>query len=51
MRREVVRVVTPGVMLDDEVLEPKTARYLRGKGFSDDVVAALVAAESGEELG
>lgn len=30
---------------------PKTARYLRGKGFSDDVVAALVAAESGEELG
>ena len=30
VRREVVRVVTPGVMLDDEVLEPKTARYLAG---------------------
>src|SRR5687767_4162893 len=28
VKREVVRVVTPGVMLDDEVLEPKTARYL-----------------------
>lgn len=30
---------------------PKTARYLRGKGFSDEVVAALVAAESDEALG
>ena len=30
---------------------PKTARYLRGKGFSDDVVAALVAASNAEELG
>jgi regulatory protein len=29
----------------------KTARYLRGKGFSDDVVAALVAAQSAQELG
>lgn len=29
----------------------KTARYLRGKGFSDEAVAALVAAESAEELG
>ncbi|MCB9573559.1 MAG: DNA mismatch repair protein MutS [Kofleriaceae bacterium] len=28
VRREVVRVITPGVMLDDEVLEPKAARYL-----------------------
>src|SRR5689334_10007254 len=28
VKREVVRVVTPGVMLDDEVLEPKAARYL-----------------------
>jgi DNA mismatch repair protein MutS len=28
VKREVVRVVTPGVMLDDDVLEPKTARYL-----------------------
>src|SRR5688572_11043826 len=28
VKREVVRIVTPGVMLDDEVLEPKAARYL-----------------------
>jgi DNA mismatch repair protein MutS len=28
VRREVVRVVTPGVMLDDEVLDPKAARYV-----------------------
>jgi DNA mismatch repair protein MutS len=28
VKREVVRVVTPGVVLDDEVLEPKTARYV-----------------------
>lgn len=30
---------------------PKTARYLRGKGFSEEVVAELVAASSGDELG
>jgi regulatory protein len=30
---------------------PKTARYLLGKGFSDDVVADVVAAESARELG
>lgn len=30
---------------------PKTARYLRGKGFSDDVVSAVVAGLGGEELG
>ncbi|HEU0248059.1 MAG TPA: regulatory protein RecX [Gaiellaceae bacterium] len=30
---------------------PKTARYLRGKGFSDEVVAGVVAGVSGEELG
>ena len=29
----------------------KTARYLRGKGFSDDVVAGVVAAAAGDELG
>ena len=28
VRREVVRVITPGVVLDDEVLDPKTARYV-----------------------
>jgi regulatory protein len=30
---------------------PKTARYLRGKGFSDDVVAGVVAVRGDEELG
>lgn len=30
---------------------PKTARYLRGKGFSEDVVASVVAGAIGEELG
>src|SRR5580693_1814568 len=28
VRREVVRVVTPGVVLDDDVLDPKRPRYL-----------------------
>ena len=28
VKREVVRVITPGVVLDDDVLEPKRARYL-----------------------
>ncbi|HUS65258.1 MAG TPA: DNA mismatch repair protein MutS [Kofleriaceae bacterium] len=28
VRREVVQIVTPGVVIDDEVLEPKRARYL-----------------------
>ena len=36
VRREVVQIVTPGVVIDDEVLEPKRARYLAavvsGKG-------------------
>ena len=30
---------------------PKTTRYLRAKGFSEDVVAGVVAASSGDELG
>jgi SOS response regulatory protein OraA/RecX len=30
---------------------PKTARYLLGKGFSDEVVSDVVAAESARELG
>jgi regulatory protein len=29
----------------------KTARYLHGKGFSEDVIAGAVAGGSGEELG
>jgi regulatory protein len=30
---------------------PKTGRYLRGKGFSEDVIASVVADASGEEIG
>jgi regulatory protein len=30
---------------------PKTARYLRGKGFSEEVVAGVVAGSSADELG
>jgi len=30
---------------------PRTARYLRGKGFPEDVVAAVVAAAGEDELG
>jgi regulatory protein len=30
---------------------PKTARYLHGKGFSDETVAAVVATTNREELG
>src|SRR5881398_1193930 len=37
VKREVVRIVTPGVVLDDEVLDPKRPRYVaaivpQGKG-------------------
>ena len=28
VKRDVVRIVTPGIVLDDEVLDPKSARYL-----------------------
>jgi DNA mismatch repair protein MutS len=28
VRREVVRIITPGIVLDDDVLEPKLPRYL-----------------------
>jgi DNA mismatch repair protein MutS len=35
VRREVVRIITPGIVLDDDVLEPKLPRY----------VAALVAGQ------
>jgi DNA mismatch repair protein MutS len=40
VRREVVRIVTPGCVLDDEVLDPKSARYV-----------AAVAIEAGGRFG
>jgi len=50
VKRQVVRVVTPGVMLDDEVLEPKTARYLAGVvgGTSDAWALAYLDVTTGE---
>lgn len=41
VRRAVVRIVTPGVFLDEESLDPRQARY----------VAAVVAEEAGDEAG
>src|SRR5258706_5188774 len=41
VKREVVRVVTPGITLDDEVLDPKLPRY----------VVALVPGRRGEPCG
>ncbi len=41
VKREVVRVITPGVVLDDDVLDPKLPRYL----------AALVPAERAKGAG
>jgi len=47
VKREVVRIVTPGVVLDDEVLDPKLPRYLAalvpsGKGASASASDAAV---------
>jgi DNA mismatch repair protein MutS len=41
VRREVVQIVTPGVVVDDEVLDPKTARYVAAIGLSADQRLAL----------
>ncbi len=49
VKREVVRVVTPGIVLDDEVLEPKCARYVCALVPSKDIVAlAYLDATTGE---
>jgi len=49
VKREVVRVVTPGIVLDDEVLEPKCARYVCALVPGKDVVAlAYLDATTGE---
>src|SRR5690349_1142489 len=48
VKREVVRLITPGIVLDDDVLEPKRARYVvalvpgpkgRGESRADDACA------------
>src|SRR5512144_2182322 len=38
VKREVVRIITPGVVLDDDVLEPKLPRYLAALVPSKDTV-------------
>ena len=53
VKREVARIVTPGVVLDDEVLEPKRPRYLaalvpHGKGADAQVGLAYLDATTGE---
>ncbi|MFN0249357.1 MAG: hypothetical protein ACKV2T_20900, partial [Kofleriaceae bacterium] len=49
VKREVVRVVTPGIVLDDEVLEPKCARYVCALVPGKEVVAlAYLDATTGE---
>src|SRR5262245_27874132 len=53
VKREVTRIVTPGIVLDDEVLEPKLPRYLAaivpgGKKTDSPVGLAYLDATTGE---
>jgi DNA mismatch repair protein MutS len=52
VKREVVRIVTPGIVLDDEVLEPKLPRYVvalvPGKSKDDGCGLAYLDATTGE---
>jgi DNA mismatch repair protein MutS len=50
VRRDVVRIVTPGVMLDEDVLEPKLARYLAAlfPAPDDHTALAYLDASTGE---
>src|SRR3569833_2789143 len=41
VKREVARIITPGVMLDDEVLEPKLPRYLAALVAEDKTTFGL----------
>lgn len=48
VRREVIRVVTPGTLTDGKVLEPKSPNYLVGLAFgADDVGLAWVDVSTG----
>lgn len=38
-------------IVDRRGFGPKTARYLRGKGFSEDTISSVVASAAGSELG
>jgi DNA mismatch repair protein MutS len=49
VKREVVRIITPGVVLDDDVLEPKLPRYLAALVPTKDAVGlAYLDATTGE---
>jgi DNA mismatch repair protein MutS len=49
VRREVTRIVTPGMVLDDELLESKEDHFLAAVAFAEgEVGAALVDASTGE---
>ncbi len=53
VKREIVRVITPGVVLDDEILDPKLPRYLAalvpaGKKGNPAVGLAYLDATTGE---
>ncbi len=52
VKREVVRIVTPGIVLDDEVLDPKRPRYVAAivvdKVTKDKVGLAYLDATTGE---
>jgi DNA mismatch repair protein MutS len=53
VKREIVRVITPGVVLDDEILDPKLPRYLAalvpaGKKGNPGVGLAYLDATTGE---
>jgi DNA mismatch repair protein MutS len=49
VRREVTRVVTPGMVFDDQVLEPREASYVGAVAFGEDRAGlALLDASTGE---
>ena len=49
VRREVTRVVTPGMVLDDQVLDPRQASYLGAVALGDEGAGlALLDASTGE---
>ncbi|MBL0694392.1 DNA mismatch repair protein MutS [Comamonas sp. JC664] len=51
VRREVTRVITPGMVLDEEVLEPQASNFLAAVSWSDKGWgAALLEASTGEFL-
>jgi DNA mismatch repair protein MutS len=49
VRREVTRIITPGMVLDDEVLEPRASNFLAAVNWSEKGFgAALLEASTGE---